>query len=73
MRRFAAFAFLLLAGCTGQIMKGYIGKSIQEPILDYSPPINVTELGGDRRAYQWNITTDSIVPVSGPFTSTKHT
>ncbi|MEQ9345615.1 MAG: hypothetical protein RIG26_04135 [Thalassospira sp.] len=70
MKNFAVFAFLLLAGCTGQIMKGYIGKSIQEPILDYGPPINVIELGDDRRAYQWNIVTGGVVPVSGPSTTT---
>lgn len=51
-------------------MKGYIGQSIQEAILDYGPPINVIELGDDRRAYQWNITTGGVVPISGPTTTT---
>ncbi|AXO16941.1 hypothetical protein [Thalassospira indica] len=51
-------------------MKGYIGQSITEPILDYGPPINIIDLDDGRRAYQWNIVESGIIPISGPNTTT---
>ena len=33
-------------------MQGYVGKDINEAILDYGPPSNIVELGDGKRAYQ---------------------
>tara|TARA_E500000318_G_C3374698_1_gene139842 strand:- start:94 stop:408 length:315 start_codon:yes stop_codon:yes gene_type:complete len=70
MRALLFIGVLLLASCTSQIMASYIGKSIQEPILDYGPPINVIELDDSRRAYQWRVVDSGYVPVSGGATTT---
>ena len=42
-------AFFALSACATDIMQGYVGKSVQEPILDYGPPTNVVELDDGRR------------------------
>lgn len=38
--------------CASGIMQGYIGKNIEEAILDYGPPSNIIDLSDGRRAYQ---------------------
>lgn len=59
-----------VGGCASQIMERYVGKSITEPILDYGPPANVINLQGDRRAFQWQIASSGVVPMTTPSTST---
>lgn len=51
-------------------MQGYVGKSIQEPILDYGPPANIVDLSDGQRAFQWQIESSGVVPISSPSTST---
>jgi hypothetical protein len=63
-------AISILAGCATEVMKGYIGKPIQEPILDYGPPANIVELGGGRRGYQFQINSSGVIPMSTPSSST---
>ena len=63
----------LLCGCATDVMKGYIGKLIQEPVLDYGPPANVIDLEDGRRAYQWQIDSSGVIPMSSPSTSTVFT
>jgi len=60
----------LLSACASQIMEGYVGKSINEPILDYGPPTNVIELAKDQRAYQWARTNTGVMPITSPTTAT---
>ena len=72
MRKFlgsAVFA-LSVAGCASQVMEGYVGKSIMEPMLDYGRPANVFDLGENRRAFQWSINDSSVMPITSPSTST---
>lgn len=63
-------AATLLSGCATDIMQGYVGKSIQEPILDYGPPTNIVELDDGRRGYQWQINSSGVIPMTMPSSST---
>jgi hypothetical protein len=63
---------IVLSGCASQIMESYVGKSVQEPILDYGPPVNVMQLEDGRRAYQWRLTQSGAVPVSSPSYATAY-
>jgi len=51
----AAFALAgaLLAGCSVDIMRGYVGRSPEDVMARYGPPIDVRDLPDGRRAYQW--------------------
>ncbi|EBA02685.1 hypothetical protein RB2150_00959 [Rhodobacterales bacterium HTCC2150] len=51
-------------------MSNYVGKSIQEPILDYGPPVNVVDMNDGKRAFQWSITHSGAVPIYTPQTAT---
>lgn len=53
-----------LAACASQIMEGYVGKSITEPMLDYGRPTTVFNLPDGRRAFQWSITSSGAIPVT---------
>lgn len=72
MKRFVLGACLAfcVSGCASQILSSYVGGSIEEPILDYGPPVNVLELSDGRRAYQWRIAQSGVVPMSSPSTAT---
>jgi len=60
---------ICLSGCASQILQSYVGKSVTEPILDYGPPASVVELAENRRAFQWQIDSSGIVPISTPTTA----
>jgi len=61
-----AASFVLLASCASDIMQAYVGKSISEPMMDYGRPTDVFELGGDRRAFQWMMTSSGAFPMTTP-------
>src|SRR5688572_24647351 len=44
---------VILAGCASSIMNGYMGKSLQEAMLDYGPPSNAFDMPDGSRAFQW--------------------
>ena len=67
---FRLAALLLCTACASQIMEGYVGKSISEPILDYGPPANEMDLGNGRRAFQWQMQNSGVVPITNPSTTT---
>ena len=52
-----AIGLIALSGCATEIMQGYVGRSIQEPILDYGPPVNVVEMGQGRRHFSGKLQT----------------
>ncbi|MFE0017459.1 hypothetical protein ACFWXH_21630 [Mesorhizobium sp. NPDC059054] len=61
----AAFAAaIFLVGCASDIMKNYVGRPVEEVIVDYGPPSTVLELSRDERAYQWRKVSTSVVPGS---------
>ncbi len=41
---YVALLVLSLSSCASSVMKDYIGKNINEYILDYGPPVNVLDL-----------------------------
>lgn len=59
-------AAVVLSGCASQIMESYVGRSIEEPILDYGPPANVMDLEDGRRAYQWRVNQSGAMPMTSP-------
>lgn len=46
-------ATLALTGCATDIMRGYIGRPPEAVMARYGPPVDVRDLPGGRRAYQW--------------------
>ncbi|WP_087207644.1 hypothetical protein [Yoonia vestfoldensis] len=69
MKNFVLGALVILAGCASAILESYVGKSITEPMLDYGRPTNVFDLGPDRRAFQWQMNTSGVIPMTTPTTS----
>jgi len=53
---------LLLTQCARSIMKSYEGKTIADVVIDYGPPINAFDMGDGRRAFQWNIQSNVVMP-----------
>ncbi|OAI26426.1 hypothetical protein FM996_16765 [Methylosinus sporium] len=51
----------LLVGCASDIMKNYVGRPVEDVIIDYGPPSTVLELGRDERAYQWRKVSTDVV------------
>jgi len=69
MSKLIIASLIVLAGCASTIMEGYVGKSITEPMLDYGRPSDVIALGPDRRAFQWEINSSGVIPITTPTTS----
>jgi len=61
-----ALTIASLTGCASDIMAGYVGKSIMEPMLDFGRPNDVFDLGDGRRAFQWKIDASGVIPISTP-------
>lgn len=57
---------LLLAGCATMtdVMKGYVGKSLQEAVISYGPPANAFDMPDGSRAFQWVATSNYVMPVN---------
>jgi hypothetical protein len=66
-----SWVILLLAGCTADTMKGYIGQDIRSVELAYGPPSNQIDLGGGTRAYQWQKISVDTTPLSAVTTTDK--
>lgn len=60
----ALLVAILVSGCASEIMRGYVGGDITEPMLDYGPPSNVLELPDGRTAFQWSITSSYTAPIT---------
>jgi hypothetical protein len=46
----------------------YIGRSIADYVVDRGPPTTTVDLGGNKRAFRWQITgqtAGAVVPISG--------
>lgn len=68
MRLFALAALLFGAACASQIMEGLVGKDITEVQLQYGPPINVMDMPDGRKAFQWRVDTDMMMPTTTTYT-----
>ena len=54
----------LLAACATEIMQGYVGQPVEMVQLDYGPPSNIIEMPDGTRAYQWNINSSGVMPMT---------
>jgi hypothetical protein len=54
----AVIAFL--SSCASQIMQSYVGKDIQEAILDYGPPSHEMDMPDGTRAFQWSMSGSAV-------------
>ncbi|MBY8821946.1 hypothetical protein [Sphingomonas colocasiae] len=61
-------AISVLAGCSADIMRGYVGRPPEAVMARYGPPVDVRDLPGGRRAYQW--LEESTVTAFGATTTT---
>lgn len=55
---------LLLSGCATAIMESYVGKPIQQAIIDRGPPDVVMDMPDGRRAFQWRIDSSVRMPTT---------
>lgn len=70
LRNSALFALaLVLSGCATQVLQGYVGKSVTEPMLDHGRPSNVFDLPDGTRAFQWKKNSYGAIPITTPTTS----
>jgi hypothetical protein len=55
---------LFLAGCASQYMGEMVGKDISQIVAQYGPPANSFDTPDGRRAFQWRMNSDLIMPVT---------
>lgn len=55
---------LLVGGCASSIMQGYVGKSLQEAMIDYGPPANAFDMPDGSRAFQWVMSSTYVTPTT---------
>lgn len=53
---------LLLSGCATGIMEGFVGQPLQVGMARYGPPANVFDMPDGRRAFQWQIDSETYMP-----------
>lgn len=64
MLRLAIALAFLVTGCASSIMRGYIGKPLQEVMLDYGPPVNAFDMPDGSRAFQWRVNSTFVTPTT---------
>ncbi len=62
MRKILSLCVLMLAGCASNVMKGYMGKPLQEAMIDYGSPTNAFDMPDGSRAFQWVMTSTYVTP-----------
>ena len=68
---FKLCAAALLAGCTADAMRSYVGSDIRNVELEDGPPSNQIDLGNGTRAFQWTKISVDTTPVSAVTTTEK--
>ena len=63
MMRMVLLVLALLAGCSAEIMRSYIGRPVTDVMLDYGPPANAFDVSDEKRVFQWIKTTSVTTPV----------
>ena len=61
-------AVFVLSGCATSVMQGYVGQDVTQVMLERGPPVNVFELPDGRTAFQWQLTTGTVMPTTTTFT-----
>jgi hypothetical protein len=61
---------LMASGCASSIMRGYVGKPLQEAMLDYGPPSNAFDMPDGSRAFQWVMNSTYVTPTTVTSTTT---
>lgn len=56
--------FGLTSGCASGIMEGYIGQPLQAGIARYGPPDVVFDMPDGRRAFQWRMESETVMPTT---------
>ncbi|MEL7198670.1 MAG: hypothetical protein AAGL10_10170 [Pseudomonadota bacterium] len=51
-----------LSGCASQILKGFVGRDVGTVIARYGPYENAFDMPDGRRAFQWRLVEESLVP-----------
>lgn len=70
MKRFvAAISLLFLVGCASDVMRGYVGSPLTEPVLDYGPPAFAFDTGQGSRAFVWRMQSAVTLPGSASTTA----
>jgi hypothetical protein len=65
--RVALLAVLVaLCACTSQVLDGYVGRPIEDVLLEKGPPDNLMDMADGRRAYQWRRAEMSGMPIWSP-------
>jgi hypothetical protein len=55
---------VLVAGCTADTMRTYVGRDVREVELQYGPPSNQIDLAPGSRAFQWTKLSVDTTPVT---------
>lgn len=55
-------AALALSGCATSVMEGFIGQPVQAAVARYGPPEVVFDMPDGRRAFQWRMESQSVMP-----------
>jgi hypothetical protein len=66
LRVLAFVAVLAISGCatSEQIMQGYVGRTLQDVMLDYGAPTNAFDMPDGSRAFQWAATSTYVMPTT---------
>ena len=64
MKRLLVAAALALSGCATAMLEGYVGQPVQQVMIERGPPDLVMDLPDGRRAFQWAVTTQHVMPRS---------
>ncbi len=55
---------LTLSACASSIMQSYVGKSVQDVMLDYGAPDNAFDMPDGRRVFQWVKESSYTTPIN---------
>ena len=61
---------VVTSGCASQIMQGYVGKTLQEAMLDSGTPANAFDMPDGSRAFQWIMNSTFVTPTTAMQTGT---
>ncbi|MCV2881991.1 hypothetical protein [Actibacterium sp. XHP0104] len=72
LRIVAVAVAFFVSGCASQIMESYVGKDITEVIVKYGPPMNMLEMPDGRKAFQWRVDSNVVLPSTTTYNATTY-